>query len=164
MTSLAKIVGPLPLLLWFLHYSVCPELAFRLPIGSFLDRVQDSKCCFRQPSLHRLPRYRKTLRRPNRQIELSCEGVLKRYSIIQFSTYGNPKRQLTWRGRWFLQGLSVLLRVFAPSSPEKGSIYSMSIHTRAIDSPTFVVFDSSASHAIVSSGRYTVFTTCNGRY
>ena len=161
MISLAKNVEPLPLLLWFLHYSVCPELAFRLPIGSFLIRVQDSKCCFRQPSLHRLPRFRKTLRRPNRQIELSCEGVLERHS--SFSTHGIPKSQLTWRGRWFSQGLSVLLWVFAPSSPENGCIYSMSIHKRAIDSLTFVVFDSSASHAIVSSGRYTVFTTYKGR-
>jgi hypothetical protein len=84
MISLAKNVGPLPLLLWFLHYSVCPESTFRLPIGSFLDRVQDSKCCFRQPSLHRLPRYQKSLRLPNRQIELSCAGVLDRHS--SFST------------------------------------------------------------------------------
>ena len=82
---------------------------------------------------------------------------------IQVSSHTAPKRQLTWHGRWFLQGLSVLLRVFAPSSPENGCIYSMSVHKRAIDSLTFVVFDSSASHAIVSSGRYTVFTTCKGR-
>ena len=93
--SLTKNVEPLPLLLWFLHYSVYPELAFRLPIGSFLIRVQDSKCCFRQPSLHRLPRFRKSLRRPNRQIELSCEGVLERHS--GFISYGTQEAtHLAW--------------------------------------------------------------------
>ena len=158
--SLAKKVGPLPLLLWFLHYSVYPELAFRLPIGSFLIRVQDSKCCFRQPSPHRLPRFRKSLRRPNRQIELSCEGVLERYSS---SVHTAPSRGNSlgvavgfYRGFPFCCGSSLLLLL-------KMGVFFMNIHTRAINSLTFVVFDSSASHAIVSSGRYTVFTTYKGR-